>query len=44
MLLMPGAIIALIGAHLYLVTRHRRHDGAALAEGREDRTSLSEEV
>ena len=36
MLLVPGAIAAMIGAHLYLVDE-ARHDGAAVAEGRRRR-------
>ena len=36
----PGAIVALIGAHLYLVDE-ARHDGAAVAEGRDPTPSCA---
>ena len=40
MMLIPGAIAALIGAHLYLVDQ-ARHDGTAVAEGQRRRTPRS---
>ena len=42
MLLVPGVIAALIGAHLYLVDQARHH-GAAVDEGRRRRASSREE-